>query len=179
MTSWVSDKFKKISEEVLYPKSSPLVLTSRDIEFLKENASNNDRKRIRVCAHSQPEDTVHEMFIVHARNCYVRPHKHIDKPESLFVLEGEADVIFFEENGDIKTSFPIGGTSENDNKYYRLETDIYHMLIIKSEFLVFHEVTLGPFIPEKTLFPSWGPEEGTTEQVKFLKIMRQKLEESH
>ena len=31
------------------------------------------------------------------------------------------------------------------------------MLIIKSEYFVFHEVTNGPFDKSKTIFPTWAP----------------------
>ena len=39
-----------------------------------------------------------------------------------------------------------------------MEKDLFHMLIIESEFLVFKETTKGPFIREDTIFPDWAPD---------------------
>jgi cupin fold WbuC family metalloprotein len=160
----------------LYPNVSPLVITDRDMAFLKSQALRNARKRIRICAHRDAEDVMQEMFIVHARGCFVRPHKHINKPESLFVLEGEATAVFFDEAGEVTRSFMLGGKGENTNRYYRLETDTYHMLIINSDFFVFHEVTMGPFRNDDTVFPQWAPEEGTAGQIVFMDSVQSKLE---
>ncbi len=41
--------------------------------------------------------------------------------------------------------------------YNRLDKQSYHMLIIKSDFLIFHEITSGPFDKNKTIFPKWAP----------------------
>jgi hypothetical protein len=52
--------------------------------------------------------------------------------------------------------------------YYRISEPIYHALLIRSPFLVFHEVTEGPFLREKTEFPEWAPEENSHEQESFI-----------
>ena len=41
------------------------------------------------------------MFIALSDETYIRPHKHLNKSESLHVLEGSADVVFFDEKGKI------------------------------------------------------------------------------
>jgi hypothetical protein len=46
-----------------------------------------------------------------------------------------------------------------------MEPLIWHTLIVRSEFLVFHETTNGPFNREDTIFPLWAPEEKEAEQV--------------
>ena len=43
--------------------------------------------------------------------------------------------------------------------YNKLDKPYYHMLIIRSDFLVFHEITTGPFAKNKTIFPDWAPKE--------------------
>ena len=45
---------------------------------------------------------------------------------------------------------------------------INHMLLIRSEFLVFHEATEGPFLREKTVFPEWAPEENAPGMKEFI-----------
>ena len=62
----------------------------------------------------------------------------------------------------------MGDPSTEKLFYHRLNKFIYHMLIIKTEFLVFHEVTEGPFVRLDTVFPDWAPEEFDS---AFMKII--------
>jgi cupin fold WbuC family metalloprotein len=99
------------------------------------------------------------MLIVLPRNAYVRPHKHIGKIESFTILEGEADVLLFEEDGTVRQRIYMGCLSSGKTFYYRLSRPVFHTLVVRSEFLVFHEVTEGPFRTEKTVFADWSPDE--------------------
>ena len=53
--------------------------------------------------------------------------------------------------------------------YYRLSEPIFHTLIIRSEILVFHEITQGPFLREQTEFAEWAPEVYDPEWMEQLK----------
>ena len=99
------DSIKKESEEVFYTKKDLFSVSQEDIDFLIDLAKETERKRVRLCCHSKQEDVVHEMIIVHPKNAYVRPHKHLGKVESMSILEGEADVILFHNNGKIMKSY--------------------------------------------------------------------------
>jgi cupin fold WbuC family metalloprotein len=99
------------------------------------------------------------MLIIHARDAYVRPHKHIGKSESFHVVEGEADIIIFNQQGDIKEVVSMGDYSSGKNFYYRITDALYHTVMITSEILVFHESTNGPFVRSDTIFAPWSPEE--------------------
>ena len=92
-------EYRKINEEVLYPDGKWVGLTIADLAFLRSEAAKNPRQRIRLCAHQGPQDKVHEMFIVHGKDAYVRPHRHLNKTESFFLLEGQADAVFFDDEG--------------------------------------------------------------------------------
>lgn len=94
-------KIRKESDEVLYPEEDVVLLQPADLQELKRLAVMNPRQRVRLCAHHTPNDQLHEMFIVHTRDCYVRPHKHLGKVESLAVLEGEVDAVLFDNDGDL------------------------------------------------------------------------------
>ena len=78
---------RKESAEVLYPEEDVVIVTAADLDELKQLALQNPRRRVRLCAHRSPQDHLHEMFIVHTSNCYVRPHKHLGKAESMTVLD--------------------------------------------------------------------------------------------
>ncbi len=42
---------------------------------------------------------LHEMLIVFTRECYVRPHFNNYKPETLYIIEGQAGLIIFNKIG--------------------------------------------------------------------------------
>ena len=149
----------KLNDEVLVA-SSPLVQLGRaDIEALKQRALGNPRRRIRICAHPDTADRLHEMLIVHTRGAYVRPHKHLQKSESVHIIEGEVNVVFFDDAGAVAEVVRMGDYGSGRKFYYRIGGPRYHTLLITSEFLVFHEVTNGPFRREDTVFAPWAPEE--------------------
>ena len=150
-------KWDKISEDVFYPRQNEFVEISKsDIDSLIKAAEENPRERARYCTHSSTEDDVHEMVIYHKEGTYIRPHKHIGKPESFFLIDGEVDVVIFDEEGNPIKFLNLGGYKCGKPFYYRLPESIYHTQIFKSNTL-FHEVTKGPFEKNDTVFPSWAP----------------------
>jgi cupin fold WbuC family metalloprotein len=158
----------KESDEVLYPLEEVVTVESADLAQLKRLALLNPRQRIRLCAHRSPGDRLHEMFIVHTSDCYVRPHKHLGKAESMAILEGEVDVVLFHDDGTIRQVIRMGDLNSGKLFYYRLSEPIYHTLLVRSQFLVFHETTEGPFLREKTVFPDWAPEEQSAGRRAFV-----------
>ena len=145
------------SDEVYYPDGGVVHAGPREVHALKEAAERNARRRSRLCAHPGPDDVLHEMLIVHDRSCYVRPHRHLGKSESLLLLEGELDAIFFDDAGTVterRAMAAYGGTGEF---YYRIPERVWHTLVIRSPWVVFLEVTSGPFRREQTEFAPWAP----------------------
>lgn len=162
---------RKESDEVLYPKESIFAINGQDIKELKKLALLNTRKRIRLCAHKTPNDRLHEMIIVHTKECYVRPHKHLHRAESITILEGEADLILFKDDGSIANVISMGEVSSGNFFFHRIAGSIFHMLIIRSDFLVFHESTEGPFNKGDTDFPEWAPLEGAKNFSNFMEVI--------
>ena len=152
-------KLKKFNDEVFYAEDSIVRVDSADIEKLKQKARQNTRRRARICAHSNIDDSIHEMLIVHEKSCYVRPHKHANKTESFHIIEGKADIILFHEDGTIDETISMGDISSGLKFFYRLPPFRYHTLLIHSDVLVFHEITNGPFRLEDSIWASWSPEE--------------------
>jgi len=156
-------RLRVFNEEVLFADAPLSTISRDDIEWLKAKAAKTERQRIRICTHLNSGDLLHEMLIVHTRTTYVRPHKHLNKSESFHVITGEVDVVLFEEDGTVCKVIRMGDHASGKRFYYRLNEPRYHTLLIRSEGLVFHEVTTGPFRREDTIFPSWAPEEGQTD----------------
>jgi cupin fold WbuC family metalloprotein len=164
-------KLSRLNEEV-YFAAEPIVKVGRaDIEQLKRLALETKRRRVRLCAHGSVEDQLHEMLIVHTKDAYVRPHKHLNKAESFHLIEGAVDVVFFDDAGTIMDLARISSAS-NDGFYYRVSEPRFHTLLIRSDFLVFHEVTSGPFVRDQTVFAPWAPvDDDTAGQEQFLNTL--------
>lgn len=154
--------------EVLVARESLVTIRRADIALMKRRARENARRQIRFCAHPTLDEKLHEMIIVKARGSYVRPHRHLDKPESFLVLEGKVDVLFFDEDGKVTKTVRMGDERSGKTFYYRIAEPLYHSLLVRSAFLVFHEATLGPFERAQTQFPPWAPAEDDTAGVAAL-----------
>ena len=153
-----NSRMKKENDEV-YVSSEPITkVAARDISDLKSAALSNVRKRARLCTHRDNDAAIHEMLIVHTRDTYVRPHKHVNKIESFQILEGTAELLLFDEQGSLTGCTQMANYSSGLVFYQRLSEPIYHALRITSNIIVFHEVTSGPFNRSDTLFSPWSPD---------------------
>jgi cupin fold WbuC family metalloprotein len=144
--------------EVFYSDAAIVTADDADIAELKRVAARNPRRRSRLCTHPDPSSGLHEMLIVHHRDAYVRPHKHVGKPESFHLIEGTARVVMFESDGRIRDVLEMAPYGSGKACYYRMPDGLFHTILIGSEWLVFHETTAGPFDPSRTAFPDWAPD---------------------
>src|SRR5438552_15050670 len=101
-------RLKAVNEEVLYADEPIVKVDESDIELLKKKAGGNHRKRIRLCAHHDIQDKLHEMIIVLGNDTYIRPHRHIDKVESFHIIQGLVDVVIFDQEGSILEVVQMG-----------------------------------------------------------------------
>ena len=152
-------RLKKINDEVYIAEDSIVQIDSGEMTTLKEQAGRNSRHRVRVCAHKNAQDRLHEMLIVLTEKVYIRPHKHLNKTESFHVIDGTATVVFFNDDGGIEEVIRIGDSRSGKPFYFRNDDARYHTQIITSGCLAFHEITNGPFNPADTVFAPWAPDE--------------------
>ena len=162
--------------EVLYADDRIVTVDAAAIAEMKRGAAANDRRRIRLCAHRGVDDPLHEMLIVHERDAYVRPHKHLGKSESFHVIEGEADVVMFDDEGLVTDVIPVGSVASGRAFFYRIADPLFHTLLIRSDVLVFHETTRGPFQRSDTVFAPWAPDDRNAGEVdRFLRGLDDQL----
>jgi len=144
--------------EVYYSDDAIVTADDAVIAELKRIAAQNPRLRSRLCTHPDPSSGLHEMVIVHHREAYVRPHRHFGKPESFHLIEGTACVVIFKNDGQIRDVLEMAQYGHGKLCYYRMPEEVFHTILITSEWLVFHETTAGPFDPSSTSFPDWAPD---------------------
>ena len=150
-------KWIQSSESVYVANTDIVKVDVDDLAVLESQAKNSVDKRIRLCVHQDINDDLHEMFIVIARGSYVRPHKHLNKTESFHIVKGLLDVVIFDDAGNVKEIIPMGSIGSGKCFYYRLASSYFHTVVIKTDIVVFHETTNGPFKKEETIYAEWAP----------------------
>lgn len=156
--------FDKLSHEVYVSSDQVTVVSPADLAFLKQKAMENPRRRVRLCAHANSDDLLHEMLIVHARGNYVPPHRHNGKSESFHIIEGRLKIVLFDNEGAVTRVIKMAVGDPEASVFYRLSAPVYHTIIPLTDYVIFHETTNGPFLREDMEFAPWAPlETGSTE----------------
>lgn len=145
------------SGDVLICTDEIVSLGRASISRLKRMADESPKHRARICAHKDNSAAIHEMIIVINRESYISPHRHAKKCESFHLVEGDADIVVFDDSGEIQKVIRF---SKDHAFYYRLDTERFHTIVVRSESIVFHEVTNGPFVPGATEYAKFAPSEG-------------------
>ncbi len=140
---------------------------------LLQQAKKNNISRARVCTHMDNRSAVQEMLIAFMKDSYVRPHRHLGKSESFYVIEGELSVIFFDKNGKETDRVALSASDPEKPFYFRGERENWHTVLIESEYAFIHETTTGPYEYDDRLLAPWAPAEGESHQIlEFLAELR-------
>ena len=141
-----------------------IVALSRDIIDELKRVASVKCADVRISMHQSPDSDLHNMIILQHKGIYVRPHRHITKSETYQLIEGEHLVAVFDELGNVIDSCNM---SLEGNFLYRFEKNQFHTSIPISDFVIFHESKIGPFIREgDSLFADWAPVAEDVEAVK-------------
>ena len=169
VTELPPDWFRE-SDEVFFRNPSKHIFGASDVNSLINLAELTPRKRARLCIHEDPEKDVHQMLIVHPRNAYIQPHKHLSREEIFMVLDGSVEFIEFDNQGSVCSRDMMGNYNSGRTFIRYIPPQTYHSILIHSERLVFFEVTEGPFRKSDTVFAEWSPEPQDKNEVRsFLK----------
>ncbi|MDH5677019.1 MAG: WbuC family cupin fold metalloprotein [Nitrospinota bacterium] len=166
---------ERIGDGVFVAKDEIVSIGDEETAFLKAEAERSKLRRARICAHKSTEDPLHEMLIAISSKSYIIPHKHINKSESFHIIEGEADVVVFDDDGTIVELIELGARGDGKNYFYRLPEGMFHTLLVRTQTLVLHEVTNGPFIKERTVMGDFAPPESKEAEVEI--YMKKLLQE--
>lgn len=160
----------KVAEDIVYFSDPIITLNKSAMNVLIEEAEKSSRDQSRFCTHVNENDLVHEMLILHKKNMYVRAHKHVNKMESLHMIEGEMDLVLFDEAGKLVNVIELGDYASGKCFYYRFNHEVFHSVVIRTEQAIFHEVTKGPFIKAENEYAIWAPE--PSDQIEVLKFQQ-------
>lgn len=163
----VSGEVFVCTDEVIGLGQSALVAVTRMAEA-------SPRKRARICAHKSSAAAIHEMMIVILVGSYIAPHRHQNKCESFHLIEGHADIVVFEDNGDIREVIRF---ARDHAFFYRLDATLFHTVIVRSDHVAFHEVTSGPFVVGATEPAPFAPREGDKGVDEYLACLDRRIRE--
>lgn len=166
-------KWNAVTQEAYHVNSDLVTLSNLDVNGLKEKVYHCPNKRIRICTHQNTDDLLHEMIIVATKESYIRPHKHLENTISYHMIEGELDIVIFDDHGEIIEIIPMGDFKSGKNFYYRLSKTMFYAPVLKTDLAVFHETIRGPYKKENTVWAAWSPESDDSS----VTIFRQNLEE--
>lgn len=159
-------EIKSENNEVFYMADSNVMLKKMDFDQLHNYALKSTRNRARYCAHKNKESDLHEMFEIFTQETYLRPLKQINKSYSYHVIQGSVDVYLFSEIGEVTDIISLGDFQSGKPFYFRAPQNVYRTLVTTSKFVLYHEVTTGPFKKEDTLFAPWAPVEDDVNATK-------------
>ena len=141
--------FNKTTNEVT-------VISQDIIEGLKTKAILSPQKIFRFCLHNNVSSALQQMIVVMHKDTLFSPHRHpANKIESIHLIEGEMDVVFFSDGGEIQKIVKLSHNSVGSAFLYRIEDRQWHLPISLTEWVVFHEIYTGPY--DKSLDVEFAP----------------------
>lgn len=139
-----------------HPEPDLAFLGPAEVAKVKAMALDSPLKRARICLHRSHGDPIQEMVVALRRGCYIPPHRHGGRSESLHVMEGALLALFFDETGKATRRERLDASGQ---VLYRLASDRWHTVAALADMVVFHEVVQGPFEGGVELAP-WAPAQG-------------------
>jgi cupin fold WbuC family metalloprotein len=152
------------SPEVFLAEGPISAIGESELNALRAAVKASAKRRARINTHPDGEDALHEMIIAIDPSSYIRPHKHPGKSEAFHIVEGEVDIVVFKDDGEIDQIVPLGAPGSGRSFYYRMSKPFFHTLIIRSDVLIVHEITNGPFRPQGTIFAGFAPDDSEAEE---------------
>ena len=145
------------------------------IDALKKRAAHSPLRRARYCLHPDPSHPLNVMVIALCRDTYLRPHRfRPDKSKVYHLIEGDMDVVFFDNEGDIIKRIEMGERHTKKTFLCRWAEQIWHTPFPRTDTVVYEEITQGPFVKELDAeYALWSPAEDDTAGIAILqkKIM--------
>ena len=140
---------------VIRNNQDTIYIDRKKLEELKILAQKDPNKRARICLHKDDEEMVQEMIIAFCKDSYIRPHRHIDKSESYHIIEGRIEIIFYNDNGIEIDKVILSDKMDEHPFLFRISNSDWHTVVPKSDFVIIHEVTKGPFNKNSSEFADW------------------------
>ena len=138
-----------------FANSNTVVVSQKLIDELKQLSAENGNCNARLCLHTAPDSSFHEMIVLEREGFYFPPHRHTNKGESCHIIEGELAVFTFDDAGKVTHHTVLG---KDGNITSRVGIGQFHLTLALTDPVIYHETKPGPFVETtNSAFASWAP----------------------
>ena len=148
------DAWKISGEDSFYAYVQDQRVSAELLDKLIRQGEASPTGRARLCLHSHPSDSIHIMLIYHDERTIVPIHRHIPFGEFLLIKDGSFDLIFYDDNLNLKSSTTIA-LSNGMNFFGFTPAGVWHTLHFKKP-TIFFEISQGPFDDKITEFATFS-----------------------
>ena len=142
------------------------------LKELVVNAQASDRLRTNLNIHESADAAVQRLFLAFEPDTYIRPHRHpqAHKWELFIVLEGELDLLLFNDSGEIEDRVVLSSTA---TRVVEVPPNTWHSYVSKKSGTLALEIKEGAYLPSpEEDFLSMAPAENTKEAAAYLQWMK-------
>lgn len=148
------------------------IITAEALNKLTTQAASADRRRTHLNAHETLDASVQRLFIATEPGTYIRPHRHPQphKWEFFLVLEGEIDLLIFDEAGAVRQRMAMSPAAV---RAVEVPPGVWHTYVCRQPGTLALEVKEGAYVPTPEAdFAPWSPGENTDGVAAYLEWMR-------
>ena len=142
------------------------------LKQLVKTAQNSERLRTNLNIHESADAAVQRLFLAFEPDTYIRPHRHpqAHKWELFIVLEGELDLLLFNDSGEIEDRVVLSSTA---TRVVEVPPNTWHSYVSKKSGTLALEIKEGAYLPSpEEDFLSMAPAENTKEVAAYLQWMK-------
>lgn len=143
------------------------------LQQLSKQARSSERKRTHHNLHPELDDPTQRLCVAIEPGSYIQPHRHANpaKWEIIQLLQGQAAILCFDENGIVTERIELGAKSTLG---VELSSGLWHTLVALQPGTVILEIKKGPYIkPIDKDFAQWAPAENSPQVETYLRWFNQ------
>ena len=121
-----------------------MIIDNNFLDNLQQQAKESNRKRAAYCFHDSPQSNAQRLLNALEPDTNIPIHHHLTKAETYFIIRGQIEVFFYDDEGHIIQKYSL---NPNDgNKGLHIPKGIWHSLNVLESSIIF-EVNDGPYTP--------------------------------
>lgn len=134
--------YEQIDNEIYRLKADSFSVSKFDIDRLKPEFSKANEHPTRLYIQKEGALLLEE-FVIYTSKSSIGVKLHVDTDRSLHILEGEVDVVFFDNAGNTLDVVELGEKTKGKFFCLRVPKGTLYSMVVKSDFLVSHEAMSG------------------------------------
>jgi cupin fold WbuC family metalloprotein len=147
--------------------------TTERLREISQIARDSERQRTNLNIHESTDAEVQRLFLAFEPDTYIRPHRHPEphKWELMILLEGELDVLLFDDAGEVTQCTRLSG---KDTRVIEIPPNTWHSYVSRQPGTVVMEVKQGSYLPTSEQdFLATSPAENTEQAQAYFEWMKQ------